>query len=214
MKKDKFGLGTIQSGGIESKKVNPPRIFFGYSQEGYYSDIKSATDFIQCPTLKQVRDRSNMSLEHALVSQNFQQSILNATQKIWILDNYLHKNMKESSVFDSILKLIEINTQILDVRFYLRSKTNEDDINELINYYNELIRDGRKSHQGTKIECGFFDDLNFIHDRFAIIDNNLWHFGSDVGASNQSLHATSYGWNSEQLKITNFFEELWEERNE
>lgn len=122
MKKDKFGLGTIQSGGIESKKVNPPRIFFGYSQEGYYSHIKSATDFIQCPTLKQVRDRFNMSLEHALVSQNFQQSILNATQKIWILDNYLHKNMKESSVFDSILKLIEINTQILDVRFYLRLK--------------------------------------------------------------------------------------------
>lgn len=213
MKKNKFGLDDIKIEGIEPQELTIPSIFFGYSQEGYYSHIERATDLTQCPNLNQVRGRYNMSLKHALVSQNFQQAILNAKQKIWILDTYLHKNMKESSVFESILNLIKTNKQILSVRFYLRSKTNENEINELVKYYNDLIRDDKRSHQGTKIECGFFNNLDFIHDRFAIIDNNFWHFGSDVGASNQSLHATSYGWNSDKLQITNFFEELWEEKN-
>ncbi len=34
---------------------------------------------------------------------------------------------------------------------------------------------------------------SLIHDRFAITDNLLWHFGSDVGGRDAALNAVSFG---------------------
>ena len=186
-------------------------IVFGSSRESYYPNTKQATDLLSCPNLRDIKDRYREGEKNALVLDSFTRTLRNASDKIWILDTYLHKNFSKNDVFESILKSILINKAIIDVRFYLKSKTNEEDIKEIVKFYNDLIREDRSNSRATTIALKFYDNLNYVHDRFAIVDDYLWHFGSDVGASLPSLHATSYGWNAEKLEITDFFEELWQE---
>ena len=179
-------------------------IVFGSSRESYYPNTKQATDLLSCPNLRDIKDRYREGEKNALVLDSFTRTLRNASDKIWILDTYLHKNFSKNDVFESILKSIFINKAIIDVRFYLKSKTNEEDIKEIVKFYNDLIREDRSNSRATTIALKFYDNLNYVHDRFAIVDDYLWHFGSDVGASLPSLHATSYGWNAEKLEITFF----------
>lgn len=48
-----------------------------------------------------------------------------------------------------------------------------------------------------------------LHDRFAIVDNELWHFGCTVGGANRSISALSRGWHVASTRAVEFFEELW-----
>lgn len=47
------------------------------------------------------------------------------------------------------------------------------------------------------------------HDRFAIVDNELWHFGATVGGSHPSINAFSRGWNAAETGAIRYFTELW-----
>ena len=49
----------------------------------------------------------------------------------------------------------------------------------------------------------------FLHDRFAIIDGALWHFGSTVGGGHSSLTAASGPWAATGTRAKEFFEECW-----
>ena len=53
----------------------------------------------------------------------------------------------------------------------------------------------------------------FLHDRFAIVDGSLWHFGSTVGGGHPSLTAASGPWSASQTRAKEFFEECWRECN-
>ena len=47
----------------------------------------------------------------------------------------------------------------------------------------------------------------FLHDRFAIIDGALWHFGSTVGGGHHGLTAASGPWSATKTRAKPFFEE-------
>ena len=49
----------------------------------------------------------------------------------------------------------------------------------------------------------------FLHDRFAIVDGSLWHFGSTVGGGHPSLTAASGPWVAAETRSKEFFEECW-----
>ena len=51
--------------------------------------------------------------------------------------------------------------------------------------------------------------LSFLHDRFAIVDNDLWHFGSTVGGGHRGLTAASGPWPEDETRGREFFEECW-----
>ncbi len=51
----------------------------------------------------------------------------------------------------------------------------------------------------------------YIHDRFAVTDNELWHFGGTVGGLHQDLTAVSRGWDASNHRFLYFFDELWKE---
>lgn len=54
------------------------------------------------------------------------------------------------------------------------------------------------------------DRYPYLHDRFAIVDQELWHFGATVGGGHHGLNAASRGWNAVETRAVAFFEELWE----
>ena len=53
----------------------------------------------------------------------------------------------------------------------------------------------------------------FLHDRFAIVDGSLWHFGSTVGGGHRGLTAASGPWCASDTRAEDFFEECWSSCN-
>ena len=69
-----------------------------------------------------------------------------------------------------------------------------------------------------RIEVRWNADLDkrkfpFLHDRFAIVDGALWHFGSTVGGSHSGLTAASGPWSTAATWAVEFFEECWSSCN-
>jgi hypothetical protein len=50
----------------------------------------------------------------------------------------------------------------------------------------------------------------FPHDRFAIVDNALWHFGHTVGGAGRCMTAASGAWDAEKTRAIAFFVEAWD----
>ena len=48
-----------------------------------------------------------------------------------------------------------------------------------------------------------------LHDRFAIVDAALWHFGATVGGGHNSVNAASGPWPADGMRAPAFFEECW-----
>jgi hypothetical protein len=47
------------------------------------------------------------------------------------------------------------------------------------------------------------------HDRFAVIDDELWHWGANVGGTHCEVHAYSRGWSATQTRAAAYFDRLW-----
>jgi hypothetical protein len=51
----------------------------------------------------------------------------------------------------------------------------------------------------------------FPHDRFAIVDDELWHFGHTVGGCGDCLFAASGPWGAVETDAVAFYELVWDE---
>lgn len=49
----------------------------------------------------------------------------------------------------------------------------------------------------------------FLHDRFAVVDSTLWHFGSTVGGGHPGLTAASGPWSATETRGKHFFDDCW-----
>ena len=47
------------------------------------------------------------------------------------------------------------------------------------------------------------------HDRFAIVDTELWQWGANVGATHNQVNAYSRGWCAVRTRAVSFYKELW-----
>jgi hypothetical protein len=52
-------------------------------------------------------------------------------------------------------------------------------------------------------------DFPYMHDRFAIVDDELWHFGATVGGLHTLVNAATRGWRADDHKAVEFFETAW-----
>jgi hypothetical protein len=53
-------------------------------------------------------------------------------------------------------------------------------------------------------------DFPYAHDRFAIVDDQLWHFGATVGGGHGSLTAASGPWPAAPSGFVDLFDRLWQ----
>ena len=105
-------------------------------------------------------------------------------------------------------------SQASDVRL-LTSRSGIDDQDrerrrkELVDYRN-LYRSGPGGVEvrwSTNLDRHSFP---FLHDRFAIVDDGLWHFGSTVGGGHPGLTAASGPWPATDTRAVEFFEKCWD----
>ena len=73
-------------------------------------------------------------------------------------------------------------------------------------------------HDGRQVEIQWRAILDkgrypFLHDRFAITDGALWHFGATVGGGYSGLTAVSGPWPATETRAVEFFEECWRRSN-
>lgn len=59
-----------------------------------------------------------------------------------------------------------------------------------------------------KICIKFFQPDWHIHDRFTIMDGDIWHCGATIGGMHADLNALSHGWPDVGDKMYNFFREV------
>ena len=48
-----------------------------------------------------------------------------------------------------------------------------------------------------------------LHDRYAIVDDALWHFGATVGGAHECINAASGPWSAVKTSAVKFFDEWW-----
>ncbi|MDR3392771.1 MAG: hypothetical protein P4L77_13670 [Sulfuriferula sp.] len=146
----------------------------------------------------------------------FCKAVSEAQERVWIVDDYLLKFDSGSSAerIDQILEWLPFGLAASDIRFLTR-RTQEVDENvrkifqqraQEIN--NHPARRGKLCSIEIKLHLSD-RNCNFIHDRFAIVDDELWHFGATVGGLHASVSAASRGWRATDHGAIEFFEEIW-----
>jgi phosphatidylserine/phosphatidylglycerophosphate/cardiolipin synthase-like enzyme len=145
-----------------------------------------------------------------LCSETFLQAAWGAKVRIWVLDP------KFSTDDDVVLEAIVERAVADDIRILCES--HDDSERSRIGDSAALLEDianGRDSPPPRKINLRWLprlhkDQYPFLHDRFAIVDDELWHFGATVGGGHKSLNAASRGWNARETLAIQFYERLWD----
>ena len=106
-----------------------------------------------------------------------------------------------------------ILSQVRDVRLLTGWRSLDDsDREELVNVLTESCNEERRD--GRQVEVRWRATLSkadfpFLHDRFAIIDGALWHFGATVGGGHSGLTVVSGPWSATATRAIPFFKECW-----
>lgn len=141
-----------------------------------------------------------------------------AQDRILVLDDFLFKPVKDQSKqtrYDQILSWLPDDLAANDIRFLTNSVGHQDEQAAIQKQFNERIeainRWAPRRAGMAKIEIRFSlgRDFPYVHDRFAIIDNELWHFGATVGGLHNLVNAATRGWDAEAHDAVRFFNDAW-----
>ena len=160
------------------------------------------------PAMEQIHERRNMHHGGIVLKMvAFETAIKSALTRVLVLDP--HFDGAGVNVLGPALS----RSQASDVRL-LTSRSDIDDHDRerwrktLVHYLN-LNRSrsgGVEVRWSTKLDRRSFP---FLHDRFAIVDDGPWHFGSTVGGGHPGLTAASGPWSASDTRAVEFFEECW-----
>lgn len=147
----------------------------------------------------------------------FAKAVSTAVERVWVIDPYFlipdHGNDCDSRIIN-ILDWLPLRLEANDIRILTKKHKEIDD--ELLGLFQIKADDINKYQTHREKECtiqictSLEEKFNFIHDRFAIIDNDLWHFGATVGGFHTSINAASHGWNAVAVGAITFFEMVWD----
>lgn len=169
-------------------------------------------DEITFPDITSIKARFSTSSLHPLTA--FVKAIADARERVWLLDDYLlkPKTGTDAERIDQILSWLPENLEANDIRFFTKSANRDEDEIRRRKFSNHAELINRRRRTGNcRIEIKFTLQQNFpyIHDRFAIIDNELWHFGAAIGGMHNQVNISSRGWDARAHGAIEFFELAW-----
>ena len=158
--------------------------------------------------MEEIRGRHNVRHQGIVLKLvAFEVAVEIALARVLVLDPHFDE------VGVNVLGLALSRSNALDVRL-LTGRSDIDDKDRerwrmtLVQYLNSNRSDpgGVEVRWSTKLDKHYFP---FLHDRFAIVDDGLWHFGSTVGGGHPGLTAASGPWPASDTRAVEFFEECW-----
>jgi len=147
----------------------------------------------------------------------FKHALLSAVERFWVIDPYLFRPEKDKGSrqdrIEQILEWFPENINISDIRF-LTNSCNKDEDDDLLNQFREHINSinlvpRRTQRINVEIRFHLKRTFDYVHDRFAIIDDELWHFGATVGGLHSQVSAVSRGWRASDHGVEEFFDLAW-----
>lgn len=175
---------------------------------GNYSDLD------RFPERKTLHDRYSCNPLERCPIQAFVYAVLFASDRVWILDPFFgEQEQHNDKYYRSIPNLLweaMLTSEVSSLRFITKPT-----------FERGLLQNIRDSRAETGIfpaprygadwlgELRGRNEYPYAHDRFAVIDDELWHFGGTVGASQAGLTAASRGWSAVYTGAADFFRELW-----
>ena len=168
------------------------------------------------PSLTAIKARRAACPPEALTT--FIEAAWIAQDRIFVLDDFLFKpkeGQSQQSRYEQILFWLHADLVANDIRFLTNAHENRAEQDAIQKQFNEHVaatnqRAPRRAG-AAKIEIRFSLGKKFpyVHDRFAIIDNELWHFGATVGGLHSLVNAATRGWDAEAHDAVRFFNDAW-----
>lgn len=155
---------------------------------------------------KKTQNVSNHAAVFAL--KPFTDTVRVARERLWVFDLYF-----DAVGVAGILEAVKIS----HVK-YVRILSGKKDVHiEFQHLWLEQLKNARNDKRDRSRKAGDIewktaldsDRYPYPHDRFAIVDQELWHFGATVGGGHPSLNAASRGWDAHTTDAVKFFEYVW-----
>jgi hypothetical protein len=184
--------------------------FLGYGDGG-------GSDSTAFPRLSAIKARRAARPPEALNA--FVEAAWMAQDRILVLDDFLFKPQEGQSQrdrYEQILFWLPDGMVANDIRFLTNAHEDRSEQDTIQKRFNERVADinRRAPRRGglAKIEIRFSlgSAFPYVHDRFAIIDSELWHFGATVGGLHNLVNAATRGWDAEAHDALRFFDDAWE----
>jgi hypothetical protein len=147
--------------------------------------------------------------------QKFGKAVADAQERVWIVDEYLLKpdSGKPARRIEQILTWLPLWLAASDIRLLTKyhQEVDADDLKKFQQHAQAINNHATRREKECRVEVRMHltRNCNFVHDRFAIIDDELWHFGGTVGGFHSTVSAASRGWRAMDHGAISFFEEIW-----
>ena len=151
----------------------------------------------------------------------FRKAVSSAVARVWVVDEYFlapdNDKSPDGRIF-TVLDWLHVDLIASDIR--ILTKKHDEIPEEALQLFqmreDEINRKRTRQPMKCRIQVSTRLKLKFdyIHDRFAIVDDELWHFGATVGGFHASVNAASRGWSAIDSGAIAFFELAWEKCEE
>ena len=133
----------------------------------------------------------------------FQEAVIQAHRRLLVLDPHFD---------DAGVKTLKVplnHSQAGEVRFLTGQSA--DDTTPWRQDFERRINADRIDRRDVVVQWRKLTRTSFpfLHDRFAIVDDALWHFGATVGGGHPRLNAASGPWSAADTRAIEFFAECW-----
>ncbi|EJM18911.1 hypothetical protein PMI21_01882 [Pseudomonas sp. GM18] len=165
------------------------------------------------PDIAAIKARQNV--ERVQIFDEFSNAILAAQSRVWIIDKRIlsddGKKPKHNQRLEKVSNWFRDTDQLKSVRILTGAPPDQ---NEALDVFSDLSKEvtDRRGPLYPPLDAQIKFTINkfpYIHDRFAIIDDELWHFGATVGGFHRHVNAASRGWDVNAHKAIDFFEMAW-----
>ena len=180
-------------------------------------DSYSNIDLSRFPTWSEELSRHGDG-EFGAWSDKFMIAIRSARGRVWLIDGFLLKvDDRARGSFSTVFGAVLRQTSAQSIRLLTSNKAGyEDQIKQLCALQNE--RRAPPRNEAFTIEVRLVrerrSNARLPHDRFAIIDDELWHWGANIGGTHHEVNAYSRGWLAEETGAADYFNRLWNDAGE
>lgn len=163
-----------------------------------YSTRESDTEL--APKYPLIKKRSKHYDSGPLGLKTFWEKIA-SSRRLWILDTHFGSEnllfLRDQMELAPALSDFHLITAEKNVRKTFKS------IKKILEEKHRLVADA--TFGVTEIDR---HDFPYLHDRFAVTDDELWHFGGTVGCLQAAMTAVSRGWDARERHFISLFEEI------
>lgn len=175
-------------------------------------DRHSKADLHRFPTRSEELSRHGAG-EFGAWSDGFMTAVRSARERVWLIDGFLLKvDDRARGSFFPVFGAVLRQTPAQSIRLLTANKAgHEEQIEQL-----RTLQDERRApprNEAFTIEVRLVREgrgrVRLPHDRFAIVDDELWHWGANVGGTHHEVNAYSRGWSADETGAADYFKRLW-----